>query len=268
MVNLKTLVIYFVALLLLTSCTTTQSIPKNNYRTVVDGLQIETYGDSGKAKLPVILIFLHGDRCRADYTKNLAKSVVMKNVLSFVMARPGCELNRRYSRGNHGNSDHYTKENIAAVSKSINSLKQHYKASKVILVGHSGGAATAGIVAGKYPELINAFVAVSFPANVPRWRIHRNKGSIWARSLSPHDYINRISPLTKIFIVNGSKDTNTIPSLSTIYAEAAKEHGLNINNIILKGENHNSTLKAYRVRLIITSLIKTLRTEALPKILI
>ena len=256
MTEFKSIMLYFVTLLFLFSCSTTKQIPINNYTTVVDGLQIETYGNINKAKSPTILIFLHGDRCTANYTKDVAKLAVKKNVLSFVMARPGCEVSGRYSQGSHGDYDHYTKERIVAVSKSINSLKQHYKASKVILVGHSGGAATAGIIAGKYPELINAFVAVSFPANVPRWRILRNKGSIWARSLSPHNFINQIKHTTQIYIVNGKSDSNTSPSLSKEYVTAAKAKGLDVSNIVLDGESHNSAFKSVKVRSIITGLIQ------------
>jgi pimeloyl-ACP methyl ester carboxylesterase len=145
-------------------------MPDNDFTTVVDGLQIKTYGDITNLESSILLIFLHGDGCVADYMKTMANTIVRKNSLSIVMARPGCVVSNRRSRGYHGNSDYYTPERIDAVSKSVHSLKTHYKARKAFLIGHSGGVATAGIIAGKYPDLVDGFVAVAFPANIPKWR--------------------------------------------------------------------------------------------------
>ena len=189
-----------------------RSVPENDFTTVVEGLQIQTIGDVSNLDSPVVLVFLHGDGCIADYMTNMAKNVVRRNSLAFVMARPGCIVNNRRSIGDHGNYDHYTEERIDAVSNSIRSLKEHYKANKVFLIGHSGGAVTAGIIAGKYPDLVNGFVAIAFPANIPEWRKYRNKGKGWKDSLSPHDYVNSIKQSTLLFIVNGSEDDITPPS--------------------------------------------------------
>ena len=50
---------------------------------------------------------------------------------------------------------------------------------KVILVGHSGGAATTGIIIGKHTGLIDSAILISCPFNVHQW----NKS--WTKSLSP-----------------------------------------------------------------------------------
>lgn len=235
-------------------CNDYQPIPKNDFNTVVEGLQIQTFGDISSLNSPVVLIFLHSDACVADYMTTMAKTVVKKNSLAFVMARPGCMVNNRRSHGDHGSYDHYTEERIDAVSNSIRSLKEHYKASKVFLIGHSGGAVTAGIIAGRHPDLINGFVAIAFPANIPDWRIYRNKGKAWEDSLSPHEFVNNIKPSTLLFIVSGSEDDITPPSFSAEYADVAANRGLSVEHIVLEGENHRSSFHAHKVWSIISSL--------------
>lgn len=254
MPNSKLHIYWLLVSIALSSCSYRQQTPKNDFTTVVEGLQIQTFGDVSSLDSPVVLVFLHSDACVADYMTTMAKTVVRKNTLSFVMARPGCMVNNRRSNGNHGNYDYYTEERVDAVSNSIRSLRDHYNASKVFLIGHSGGAVTAGIVAGRHPGLINGFVAIAFPANIPEWRKYRNKGKDWEDSLSPHEYVNDIKQSTLLFIVNGSEDDITPPSFSVEYAEIATSRGLKVENIVLEGENHRSSFHAHKVWSIISSL--------------
>jgi len=254
MPNNKPRIFWILVSIVLASCSYRQQILKNDFTTVVEGLQIQTFGDVSSLDSPVVLVFLHSDACVADYMTTMAKTVVRKNILSFVMARPGCVVNNRRSIGNHGNYDHYTAERIDAVSNSVRSLRDHYKASKVFLIGHSGGAVTAGIVAGRHPDLVNGFVAIAFPANIPDWRRYRKRGEDWKDSLSPHDYVNDIKQSTLLFIVNGSEDDITPPSFSVEYADTAASRGLSVENIVLDGENHRSSFHAHKVWSIISSL--------------
>ena len=64
----------------------------------------------------------------------------------------------------------YTIQNIDMVAEAIQNLKNYYGSEKVILVGHSGGAATAGIIIGRYPSLIDSTILISCPCNVNKWR--------------------------------------------------------------------------------------------------
>ena len=214
-----------------------QEVPEDDSISVVDGLQIQTFGDISDIEAPTLLIFLHGDGCVADYMKSLARTVIRKNVISVIMARPGCSVSNRRSSGSHGDvCNHYTENRIGAVSISIYSLKQHYNAGRVFLIGHSGDAATAGIIIGRNPDLVDGIVAVAYPANVPAWKAFPEKCKGWTNNLSSHDFVTRIKQSTLIFIANGANDQNTPPSLSTIYVDKATEYGLVVEHIIVASQ--------------------------------
>ncbi len=88
-------VFWILVALLVSACDSHQPTPGNDFTTVVDGLQIKTYGDITNLESPVLLVFLHGDGCVANYVKTMANTVVRKNSLSIVMARPGCVVRMR-----------------------------------------------------------------------------------------------------------------------------------------------------------------------------
>lgn len=216
-----------------------QESRETDYTTVVEGLQIRTFGQPEEGSPPIVLIFLHGDSCQADYMTKYADRYGSDGVVSIVMARPGCFLEGRRSAGSHGSKDYYTRPRIEMVATAILSLKEHYATDKVFLVGHSGGAATAGIILGLYPGLVQGITVVGFPANIPRWRIHRRGRNNWKHSLSPHTVINSIDPSAVVFIVSGEEDSNTPPFLANGYVEQAKSAGVNVEHIVAPGQVHN-----------------------------
>ena len=73
------------------------------------------------------------------------------------------------------NRDHYTTQNIDMVAVAIQNLKNYYSSEKVILVGHSGGAATAVIIIARHPGLIDSTILISCPCNVSKWRVSPKK---------------------------------------------------------------------------------------------
>lgn len=152
-------------LVFLVACNTTPK--KNDYKTVVEGLEIQKFSSRKQNPKQKLVIFLHGDRCNADYMRGIAENTAKTtNATSILMARPGCLISGRKSSGYHGDKDHYTKTNIKMVEKAILSLKNHYSSPSVYLVGHSGGAATAGIIIGHNPSLVDGVVLVAFPADI------------------------------------------------------------------------------------------------------
>ena len=90
--------------------------------------------------------------------------------------------------------------NTDAIAEAIEALKWRFRASKVIVAGHSGGAAITANILGRDPGLIDAALLVSCPrGDVNRWRasmlrltnIPVFKGNI--DSLSPIRQIKGIS---------------------------------------------------------------------------
>lgn len=127
-----------------------------------------------------------------------------------MMARLGYKsFNGNKSKGSRNNKkDHYTIRNINMVAEAIQNLKNHYNSEKVILVGHSGGAVTIGIMIGKHPGLIDSAISIACPCNIPQW--YKN----WTKSSSPHLCIKKIEKKIKVRVIVGEHDKNTYPSLS------------------------------------------------------
>ena len=94
---------------------------------------------------------------------------------------------------------------IDAVRDAIAALRKEYEAGSVVVVGHSGGAAIAADLLGRWPGEADAALLVSCPCNVWAWRTHMMKSYLWpygpmalvfklpTDSLSPLDLADRVS---------------------------------------------------------------------------
>jgi fermentation-respiration switch protein FrsA (DUF1100 family) len=191
-----------------------------------------------------LVVVVHGDVSKggpATYHYDFAEQVAKhgKGASVFALVRPGYtgEKGQKSPGSNNGRSDHYTKQNNALVAQTIQNLAKTVGASKVIGVGHSGGAAQLGAIAGLYPGLLDSVILVSCPCNIPAWRAKRGK-SAWKNSLSPSDYVGSIARSTRIFAVVGDKDTNTYPEFSEAFVTAAKARGLPAAYVPVKGASH------------------------------
>jgi fermentation-respiration switch protein FrsA (DUF1100 family) len=191
-----------------------------------------------------LVVVVHGDVSKggpATYHYDLARHIAKqtKNVSVFALVRPGYtgEKGQKSPGSNNGRKDHYTKQNNAMVAQTIQNAAKSVGASKVIAIGHSGGAAQLGAIAGIYPGLLDSVILVSCPCNIPAWRAKRGR-SAWTNSISPHDHIGSIARGTRIFAVVGDKDTNTYPEFSKAFVDAAKARGLPAAFVPVKGASH------------------------------
>jgi pimeloyl-ACP methyl ester carboxylesterase len=155
-------------------------------------LAAATY-DKQAGSSPALLVFLHGDTSSggpADYLFEFARRFSQAGVVAVALLRPGySDRAGRTSQGTHyGRIDSYTPENIAAVGAAIDALKKHFQPRRTIVVGHSGGAAIAGVLIGKTPGLVQGAILVSCPCDIARWRRERKRDP-WTRSESPSSYV-------------------------------------------------------------------------------
>ena len=207
-------------------------------------LALYTYGSPGDAGSTNLIVFLHGDVSRgggADYHTGYAKELADRGgagTISVAMVRPGYPSgDGRWSEGDlHGRRDHYTEANNATVADGVARLKEHYGATRVVLVGHSGGAAMSGVVMGRYPGVADAAFLISCPCNVERWRSNRRP---WPRSLSPHDYVDGVSKDAMIVAITGAFDKNTRWSLAERYIASLVQNGGAGEAIKVDGAGHN-----------------------------
>ena len=225
--------------------------PADNTSRVSGGnfcLVIRTFGESGAA--PVLYVVLHGDTSAggpSTFHYSVAEALQRggpAGSVAVAMIRPGYYDNagNTSTGSNYGRRDSYTAENIAAIAGAIRTLKTVHGAQRVVLVGHSGGAAIAGVILGKFPGLADGAVLVSCPCDIAAWRLAH--GTAWGQSESPSDYVDRIPAKTHVVAVSGEADTNTNPTLSRDYVESLKQHSIDARFEIVPNANHNSALRS------------------------
>jgi pimeloyl-ACP methyl ester carboxylesterase len=224
-----------------------------NFETHISGkeqcLAIRKFGsDYGK----LMFIWLHGDLSSggpANYHFGIAQKFIDENPdlhsVSIALIRPG------YSDGsgasstvnwlNGGRRDHYTKVNVTEVATAIERLKNHYEPDEIVLIGHSGGAATAAIILGMFPGLVSRALLVACPCDLVAWRIG---ASPWSASENPSIWARQVSQSTIVHAITGERDTNTFPSLGKDYIEKLKKSGIKAEFTLVEGSGHNSIFNA------------------------
>ena len=192
-----------------------------------------------------LVVVLHGDASSggpANYHFELAREIAAARPAASVVAlvRPGyADGDGLTSDGNlFGRRDHYTAENIDAVAASIAGLRARTGAARVVGIGHSGGAATLGVIVGRRPGTLDAAVLLACPCDIPTWRA-MNSARPWAQSLSPHDFIAAIPAGTRVILAVGTGDNNTWPRLSENYVAALKKRELPAELVAIDGVGHN-----------------------------
>ena len=198
-----------------------------------------------------LIVMLHGDgegqlgQRQIDRWTAIGRSLSAPDRNVFFMIRPGYQTPAGNSSGwANPRDDDYTAGNMARVAGALASLKTTYKAEKLVLVGHSGGAATSALVLGKHPAVADAALLLGCPCDVPPWRDHRNaqrgRGGPWSNSLNPLDYTANIPQGTPVIAVTGTQDDNTLPMFAKRWVEKASAAGVLARYADAPGFNHSS----------------------------
>jgi len=207
-------------------------------------LAAKTYGAVG-AQEATLVVFLHGDLSGggpADYMARRADAVarMSPSVIAVALARPGYGFgDGATSTGtNNGRRDSYTAANVDAIGDAVRQLRALHQPARTVLVGHSGGAAIAGVVAGRHPDVADAFVLVACPCDVAAWRASRSRQP-WPNSLSPSSFVQGVSSSAQIIAVTGALDRNTDERLGQRYVEQLLEAGKDAEYRRAPGAGHN-----------------------------
>lgn len=209
----------------------------------------------GPAEPRALVVWLHGDVSSggpATYhfaqAQRAANDFSTSGVLSVALVRPGYPdgsgASSSVSAFHSGRTDHYTEENIAEVAAVIEKLRLKYKPKSVILVGHSGGAATAAVLLGMKPQVANAAVLVSCPCELVAWRSGRRP---WTRSENPTHWAEKIAPATRVIALTGTRDDNTSPNLASAYVDLLRSRGLDATFHPIADATHNGALGSTEV---------------------
>ncbi|MDX2439144.1 MAG: alpha/beta hydrolase [Desulfobacterales bacterium] len=139
--------------------------------------KIRTYRSADVTDKPILVVALHGDSPfnNPGYQYRFAELVANKNsnVISVGMLRPGyTDPLGRTSDGIKGDAigDNYDEKRVNQIAQAITKLEKLYSPSKVILAGHSGGAAITANLISLFPLLIDHAFIVSCPCDVNVWR--------------------------------------------------------------------------------------------------
>lgn len=193
-----------------------------------------------------VIVVTHGDGGSKNYIFDFAHDLAGDGVIGIAMARPGCSMDGRRSKGSHvfKKGDHYTRKNMEYVADALRAMKTHYGTKHIYMIGHSGGAATAALIAGLYPDILEGAIMVSLPADVKKWRRYRDSSrgkrhTPWRRSLSPVKYVDDLNPDATLVVIAGERDNNTPAWLADKYGEVAAEAGKTVKVIRVPSSGHN-----------------------------
>jgi pimeloyl-ACP methyl ester carboxylesterase len=225
----------------------------SDLRSRVTGLDecliVKSFGPAESNPANRLIVLLHGNHSSGTpatsmvrYAERLARRA--PDAVAVAMIRPGYddETGQRSSGPIHGRGDNFTAHNIDIVADAIARLKAHYRPRRLVLIGHSGGAAMAGVILGRHPGLADAAVIVGCPCDVATWRAGRGRNEAAWTSESPDRYVERIPADARISVVVGTDDTVTPPALSRSYADDLTKRGLSVELAILDGLNHSNII--------------------------
>lgn len=221
---------------------------------------------SARVTPKVLVVFLHGDNGgRTELKANSGAAAMLAEKLQTVtvaIQRPGYRSDLGTSDGQSGpGDDDYTPQNLDIVAAALLQLRSLNPGKKILLVGHSGGAAMAALLAGRFPASADAYLLAACPCDVPAWRQWRGssagKKGAWT-SLSPLAEAGKMPPGTLLSLVVGNKDENTLPLFSESYARALQARGLKTRVTYAMNATHVSVLRSPEFFMLAGELAETL----------
>ena len=202
-----------------------------------------------------LVVMLHGDRGgeleqrHVDGWRRVGQSLVRDDRTVLFLVRPGYRSPAGDSSGYaNPRDDDYTAHNVARVAGALAALRAELQPRRVVLVGHSGGAAIAALVLGQHPGAADAALLLGCPCDVPPWRMHRsaqrNQGyRPWPASLNPLEAVAGIPAGTPVLAATGSRDDNTLPDFARRWSLAAAGHGARARFEEPAGHDHFDILR-------------------------
>jgi pimeloyl-ACP methyl ester carboxylesterase len=225
--------------------------------TTTQRIKSKIYENARLSQHPILVVVVHGDSSDGSpptYQYRFAEraAAAISDAVVAAVLRPGYSDGEDTSDGLRGftTGDNYTPEVVNAVATVLSELKDKYHPRRVILVGHSGGAAIVGNLLGlQNAAATDGALLVSCPCDLTAWRKHMQSvkgGAIWerpVRSLSPLALIDSVPASARIWLLVGSDDQITPSALTLTYAEALRNRNVAVNVTIAPGLSHNILLE-------------------------
>jgi pimeloyl-ACP methyl ester carboxylesterase len=201
----------------------------------------------------ILVVLLHGDggggltQRHLDRWQRAASNLSELNQHIVFLVRPGYRTPVGDSSGwANQRDDDYTTENVERVATALLNLKTRYQSSRVLLVGHSGGAAIAALILGRHPTAVDGAILLGCPCDVPTWRQHRGlqrgRQTYWPNSLNPLDIVSKIPTDKVVLAITGSQDDNTLPQFAQAWTSAASARGVHAKFLLAPDQDHSNIL--------------------------
>jgi pimeloyl-ACP methyl ester carboxylesterase len=238
-------------------------------------LKTRIYATAEIGPAPVLIVVLHGDipDPPPSYQYHFAQAVTegydavvapsvrerlgepqrFENVVAAGVLRPGyTDEQGDRSAGDMGLAvgDNYTPEVVDAVAAAVERLKAEQGAARVILAGHSGGAAIAANVLGRHPGLADGALLVACGCDPLAWRARmgeRGQKRLWGgptRSLQPLALAEQVPTDARIRMIVGDQDDVTPVEYTRAYADALAARGVDVKVRVEPGLGHNMMFTA------------------------
>lgn len=231
---------------------------------------IDFVGNGEIAKGEPLVVFIHGDgqpvKRDSGYLRPYAFLFAGLNayrINAIAIARPTYSVPTGKTVGVPGyyRRDQYIPGAVDGVAEAVKALKKHYRPSRLILLGHSGGAMISGILFGRHPGIADGGVLVAWGCDTPTWRQWRiaSKGrkGHWPESLSAWDYIPKIpADSVKVIAITGTADNNTLPKFARRCIDAMKERGIDARLELADGLGHMSVFLSDKILAAVEELLK------------
>jgi pimeloyl-ACP methyl ester carboxylesterase len=242
---------FLMTLLMLTAGAQAAPCEREDFETRVSGasecLIMKRYGTTEPATM---IVWLHGNvstggpaNSHFRIAEQVAADLATEKVLAIALVRPGYpDGTGAYSSGDdNGRADNWQQATIAEIGTVIERLRDRYRPRKLVIVGHSGGAAIAAVLMGMKPQLAQAALLVACPCDMVAWRFGR-RGPPWA-SEDPLRWVEKVAASARIVALTGSRDETTQPMLAKRYVERLKARGIDAAFELVPDAGHIDILR-------------------------
>ena len=202
-----------------------------------------------------LVVFIHGDggAMRNDsYRRGYAhqfETMRDRGINAIAIARPGFWVATGKTKGIFmgWRGDTYLPEVVDGLAAALRRLREHYKPSRLVLLGHSGGSMISGILLGRHPGVADGAVLVAWGCDTYTWRQWRidsagRKGQ-WTQSLSARDYIAKIpAGSVRVVAITGTKDNNTLPKFGRECVYKMMDRAIDARFELASNRGHGSVL--------------------------
>jgi poly(3-hydroxybutyrate) depolymerase len=248
-----------------TTASTSENCPVADVKNWVKGSQdcfaLETFMPATAAPSTLVVV-LHGDLSRggpADYAFSIAEDAASEGAIGVAMMRPGYSGGGKTSSGKatlqQDRDNRYNGVENDDIAAAVAALKLKHNVSRVVMFGHSGGAAISGVMAGRAAPLVDGLILLACPCDVPAWRDYNDRRP-YLGAESPVDYVQKLPKSTKVIAITGENDSNTQPYLAKDYIERANNAGVDAMYIEVPGAGHN-----YRRSLMHPYIVEALKAQ-------